>query len=169
MFRKNLLLILLIILVFVLHQSLFLKLNARFNFWPAIMAFIIFVFGYKTVLNWGVVAGFLLDLFSALPFGINLISLFIIILILYLLIKNLITNRSLFSLLILSLVATLVSGGLFYFASIIFKSGEGIKLDFINLNTFFVQLVSNLIFTLLAFFVTLYFTKKLNTNLILGK
>src|SRR4030043_1581982 len=94
---KYILICLLILLVFIIHQSFLLPLNWRFNFWPAIFVFILFVFNYKTALLWGISLGFLLDHFSPLFFGTHLIILYLIISILYLLTQHLITNRSILS------------------------------------------------------------------------
>ncbi len=160
---------LLILVVFIIHQSLILKLDWRFNFWPVILTFILFIFDYKLALFWGIGIGFLLDIFSTLPFGSHLIILFLIVLFLYLLTKHLITKRSFLSILILTLMATFLYDILLYFIKLLIRSNGLNKIIIINLNTIFVQLVSNSILIFLLFIITLYFTRRLNTDLIVRK
>lgn len=166
--KKIVLIILLILIVFIIHQSLILKIDWRFNFWPVILTFILFIFGHKLALFWAIVIGFLLDIFSVLPFGTHLIILFLIIIILYLLTKHLLSNRSILSILILTILATLLYNFFLFLSSQIFIRLFNIEnIMIINLNTIFVQLISNIILAFLLFIITLYFTKKLHTNLII--
>lgn len=166
MLKKNLLIILLIIVIFILQQSFIMNLNWRFNFWPAILIFILFVFDSKLALFWGLIAGFLADIFSVMPFGTNLFVFLIMLLIIYLLIKDIITNRSLLSLLILVLGGTLIYNLSLWLLSLtvfkLFSLEENIHL---NLNTIFVQVVSNLILALVLFYITHRFTNKLKVSL----
>jgi len=165
MSKKIIFTILPIILIFILHQSLILKLNWRLNFWPVILVFILFIFDYKLSLIWALTVGFLLDLYSSLPFGFNLVILFLLTLTAYLLIRGFVTNRSFLSLLILAIFATL------FYNIFIFLSQELLiwLIDFnkiltFDLSTIFVQIVSNAVLTFLLFISTLKLTKRFQNN-----
>ena len=164
------LIILGILLVFILHQSFILKIDWRFNFWPVLLTFILFLFGSKIALFWGVGLGFLLDSTSILPFGTHLFLLFLIILILHFLTQSLLTIRSVLSVFILTLISTLFYNGFIYLVyKILIRFGNLTEVLTINLNTILVQLLSNLLLIFILFISTLYLTRRLHTNLVVKK
>ena len=167
MYKKYLLLVLLILVVFILHQSLIVNLNWHFNFWPAFLIFIIFIFKEKKALFWGIGIGFLLDIFSYIPFGINLVIFFLIISITHFLMKNLLTNRSILSLLILTLIATGIYDILYLIISKFAIQAGGLeKIIQLNFSTILFQIFANLILVLVLFLITLKFTKRIHSDLI---
>jgi cell shape-determining protein MreD len=67
----------------------------------SLVIFLVIIMDQKSALVWALVGGFLLELFSGLPFGATSISLLLTVLLTDFLFKNFFTNRSLYSLLIL--------------------------------------------------------------------
>jgi len=167
MYKKYLISFLLIIATFIIHQSLVLNLNWQFNFWPAILIFILFIFKEKTALVWGISIGYLLDHFSYIPFGVNLVILFLMISVVYFLIKNILTNRSVLSLLILTLVGTLIYDGLYLVVSgWLIKEVELESIIRLNLSGILLQIFANLILVFVLFLIVIKFTKRLQSDLI---
>lgn len=168
MFKKYLLIALLIIFIFILQQSIILNLDPRFNLWPVIFVFTLFTFNEKLALIWTLSSSFLLDLYSPLPFGIYLVIYFIIIFIIYLLAKNFITNRSFLSLIILTLIASLIFNLLMFLCQEIFIWLSNLdRLLIINFQTILIQILSNTIIAVLLYIFTLKFSKKLKANSII--
>ncbi len=170
MLKKYLLSALLVITVFVLHQSLAAHLDWRFSLWPVILVFILFTFNENSALLWALISGFLLDLYSILPFGIYLIVLFLVILIIYLLAKNFVTNRSFTSFFILTLIATGLHNLFLFLSQILFSwLGNLEKIIIFNLSTILFQILTNIILCIVLYFITSKFTKKLKTDLIINR
>lgn len=170
MLKKYFFITLLIILIFILHQSLAAHLDWRFNLWPVILVFILFTFNENLALLWTVIIGFLLDLYSVLPFGIYLITLFLVILIIYLLAKNFVTNRSFLSFFILTLTASVLHIIFLYFAQSLFTWLSNLeKIMIFNLSIIFFQILTNVILCIILYFITSKFTKKLKTDLIINR
>ncbi|KKR21890.1 MAG: hypothetical protein UT48_C0002G0023 [Parcubacteria group bacterium GW2011_GWE2_39_37] len=71
-----------------------------------VLLFILVLGDLKTALFWSLVTGFLVDLFSFTPFGLNLISLTITIIATNFLLVGFFTDRSLYSFLTLTIVAS---------------------------------------------------------------
>lgn len=67
---------------------------------------IISVFGFEMASWWVIAAGFLLDIFSFTVFGVNIISLIFALIITEFLLVNFFTNRSLYSYLALTFIAS---------------------------------------------------------------
>ncbi len=167
MYKKYLIMILLILLVFILHQSLLINLNWQFNFWPVILTFILFIFKEKVALIWVVGVGYLLDNFAYIPFGINLVILFCMIGVVYFLMKRLLTNRSILSFLILTLIATLIYDGLFLLlSSFAINLADLQSIIRLSWSTILWQILANLILGVILFLITFKFTKRLQTDLI---
>ncbi len=168
--KKYFFIILLIIFVFILHQSLIANFDWRFNLWPVILVFVLFAFNENLALLWGIVSGFLLDLYSILPFGINLITFFLIIFIIYLLAKNFVTNRSFLSFFILCLIAVFLNIGFLFLAQKLFSwFGNLEQIIIFNWSTIFFQILTNIILCIILYFITAKFTKKLKTDLIISR
>lgn len=170
MYKKYLLTILAIILVFIFLESFMGTLNWRFSFWPAILAFILFIFGKKIALIWAIGLGFLQDEFSTLPFGIHLLTFFCLTLILYFLIQKILSNRTFLSLLTLSVIATLLSAFLLYLFCIIGSAIFGNeKLFSFSLQNILVQLLGNIILTIIIFIIIFFLSKKINADWLINK
>ena len=120
MFKKYIAIFLIICIIFIIHQSIILRLDARFNFWPAMIIFLIIIFGLRLGLIYSLAWGFLIDLYSPLPFGTFLIIFFLIAVICYFLAKNFFTDRSLLSFLILGLLATTLNYFLLFYTKDIY-------------------------------------------------
>jgi rod shape-determining protein MreD len=170
MFKKYSFTFLLILLIFFFHQSAILAINWRLNFLPAILVFVLFAFNKNLALFWSISLGFLLDVYSALPFGSHLISLYLILLAVFFLAKNFITNRSYLSLTILTILATLLNNLFLYLIQkIILLSSVPNKLIIINWQIVFIQIISNLILISIIFYITYKFTTRLKTDSIITK
>ena len=168
MYKKYFGVSLLVLALFVIQHSLITRLDAGLIFWPAIISFIIIVFGHRLGLIWGLIIGFLLDIFSPLIFGSHLMIFFLITIVIYLLAKNFLTDRSVMSFIILSLTAALIYVFLLYLIQMILikLAGQNQILNF-NLKSLFIFLGANLVLTLILFLFTLKFSKKLETNILM--
>ena len=168
MLKKYLLTFFLIVSIFIFHQSVILNFDWRLNLWPIILVFILFTFSSELSLFWVTVVGFLLDLYSVLPFGIYLSLLFLCLFVIYILAKNFITNRSLISFLILSLLATILFNLELFVVQKFFLWFDVLDKELIiSFKIILIQMVSNLILALILFFITFKFTNKLKTDLII--
>ncbi|PIT89794.1 hypothetical protein COU23_01985 [Candidatus Kuenenbacteria bacterium CG10_big_fil_rev_8_21_14_0_10_36_11] len=168
MYKKYFRISLLVLALFVIQHSLITRLDARLIFWPAIISFIIIVFGHRLGLIWGLIIGFLLDIFSPLIFGSHLMIFFLITIVIYLLAKNFLTDRSVMSFIILSLTAALIYVFLLYLIQMILikLAGQNQIFNF-NLKSLFIFLGANLVLILILFLFTLKFSKKLETNILM--
>lgn len=73
-----------------------------------VLVFILGLVGFNSAFWWAVGAGLFLDIFSFLPFGINLLCLLATLLLINFLLTNFFTNRSLYSFLVLNFFYTLI-------------------------------------------------------------
>lgn len=135
----------------------------NFNFILVVLVFILMLSDFKMALWWAMGAGFLLDIYSFLPFGIYLISLFLTILVANFLLVNFFTDRSLDSFMALTFFSTLFYSLLFYLSA--FSTGMLGK-GVITFNQEFwlnlgIQLFLNLLFVFLFFYVISFVSKRL--------
>jgi hypothetical protein len=72
------------------------------------LVFILGLGGFNLAFWWAIGAGFLTDIFSFMPFGINLFCLLAALFIVNFFLANFFTNRSLYSFLVLNLLYTLI-------------------------------------------------------------
>ena len=143
------------------------NLDWHFNFWPAILIFILFIFKERVALIWCISIGYLLDHFSYIPFGVNLIILFLMISGVYFLMKNVLTNRSIFSLFILTLIGTLIYDGLYLLTTgWLIRAGDLETILRLNFLGIIWQVLANTILTFIMFLIVLKFTKRLQSDLI---
>lgn len=106
------------------------------------------LFDYFEVFFLSIVLGFLNDIFNFHHFSFNLIAFFLTSLVIYLILKNIITNRSLYSFLFLSLIALIVNKLLFILFSWIFNLKIAFSFNFLEL---FSELLINLLVVLIIF------------------
>lgn len=107
---KNFLILLIIIIVFISQTSFLLSLDwfsHRVNLILVLIVSITLVRGYHQGLVWTLVAGGLMDLYSGFPFGTITLALLLSIILGHHLFKNFLTNRSLYSLTLIIIGATL--------------------------------------------------------------
>lgn len=128
---------------------------SHFNLILVILIFILILGGFKLSLWWAIGAGFLLDVYSFLPFGIYLISLFSMVLLTDFLLANFFTDRSLYSFLALTFFSTLFYSFLFYLLTYIFSFPE-IKISVFGGKEFWLVLGFQLFFNLLSVFLLFY-------------
>ncbi|MFH1766989.1 MAG: hypothetical protein ABH826_02765, partial [Patescibacteria group bacterium] len=104
---KYVLQIITFIFLFVIQVSFFSAspfLRENFNIILIALIYFLQAFDIKQGLILGVVLGLILDIFSAYPFGIMLISLIITLIVTTILLSNVFTNRSLLSFLLLIVI-----------------------------------------------------------------
>lgn len=120
-----------------------------------ILIFILGFAGLDSALYWAVGAGFILEIFSFLPFGVYLISLALTIAAASLLLNYLFTNRSLYSFLMLAAITTAIYNFIIY-AFIFFFNGVD-KLEPLSgsriLISFSEQIGLNLLATAIIFYI----------------
>ncbi len=128
---------------------------SHFNLILVILIFILMFSGFKLSLWWAIGAGFLLDTYSFLPFGVYLISLFLTVLLANFLLANFFTDRSLYSFMALTFFSTLFYSFLFYLLTYIFSFPE-IKVSVLGGKEFWLALGFQLFFNLLSVFLLFY-------------
>ncbi len=119
-----------------------------------VLIFILGFSGFNFAAWWSVGAGFMLDIFSFLPFSAYLISMSLTVIIANFLLNYFFTNRSLYSFLALVALATAVYELIINFISIIFiETDQYWFLADLNFwTTILKQLSLNLLFTLLIYY-----------------
>lgn len=165
---KTIIVNLFFILILFLLQASFLSGLPVLNNLNLILIILIFILSLKGVefaFGWLLAIGFLLDIFSFLPFGMHLFSLFLTISLINFLVINFFTNRSLFSYLALVTCATILyeifSRGMIYLFNLFYYKEAALVF---NLNFFkaeLYQLFSNLIFTIIIFYIVNFLYIKL--------
>jgi len=120
----------------------------------SVVIFLTVIMSYHQGLWWAFGSGLFLELYSGLAFGITILSLILVVILINILFNNFFTNRSLYSLIFLGLIATIsytfIIWG-FNFLTLIFGSAEIL----INLNFWyhlFWQSILNLIILTIIFF-----------------
>ncbi|MBU1149290.1 rod shape-determining protein MreD [Patescibacteria group bacterium] len=95
---KRIITIILVVLILVIQISFL----SNFEFWRPklnliiiLLTFLLLTAGYQQALIWGLISGYLLDYYSAWPFGLITFSLITSIFIVYLIGQHYLTNRSL--------------------------------------------------------------------------
>jgi len=166
MFKKILLNLILAFLIFIFAQII-IALDWRLNLWPTLVAYLVMVFDLEKSFLWSLTAGFLFGLFSILPFGIHLLIMYLVVTALYLLTKNFLTNRSFISFMALSLISSLIFQGLLLLSEKILISFNLLdKILTFTFYDFFIYLLANIIFMIIAFLITLKFTRRLSVSVI---
>lgn len=102
----------LVVVLSLLQISLISSLPIPFNSINIILVTLLFLLLFDDLamlLSWLVISGFVLSIFSYLPFGLAIIALWITILFCYFLFYQVLTNRSLYSLLILVVIANFLN------------------------------------------------------------
>ena len=135
------------------------------------IAILLLFYQSNFLLYFVIISGIILDIYSILPFSIITIGLIATIFLLNLLFKNLFTNRSLYSLLLLGLIGTitynLISNILIYLTYLLKLTEyypEINKLFFLNLTY---QIIANLVFLSLIWFLSNLFKHKLQKTFFL--
>ncbi len=163
------LVVLLIVILQISWLSNFEFFRTRLNIVLILLTFFILLLGFKGTLVWAVGAGYLLDYFSSLPFGLITISLLISLVIIYLLFRNVLTNRSFISFILLISVFTLtfnlclLLGGLFI-------STLGLidwNWQFSQLVIIFLQVIFNVVLASLVFLVYTLVTNRLKRSFLI--
>lgn len=137
------------------------------NFNLALVALIVILgfFGLNESLWWALGVGFLLDLFSFAPFGVFLISLVLAVLLADFLLNNFFTNRSLYSFLALTFFSTVFYFLIFivinYMARLVILKDVKLIFNFNFLLDFGAQIVLNLIFVLVSFYLAGFLSARL--------
>lgn len=130
-----------------------------------VLIFIIAVSGLKFSLWWAAGAGFLMDVFSFLPFGTYLLSLAAISILIYFSLKNFFTDRSLYSFLALAVIATFSYGIFMKFASYLMHFFGGNDFFLILNKKFWINELYQLALNLISVSVIFYFFNLLSTKL----
>ncbi|NQU83298.1 MAG: hypothetical protein HQ536_01160 [Parcubacteria group bacterium] len=160
-----------IIFLLVVYEATFVQVfDHPLSYLDVVLSVIIYltvVFNLNLALWWSVVAGFLVDLYSLLPFGTTIFALIITAFVIRYLFITFFTNRSLYSLLLVGALGTLVYKIIIFGASFLpflFDRGYQIfSLDFNVVKAAFLSIVLNLIFLAVIFYLTNLFSKRLKS------
>ena len=166
MIRKIVLQALLILLLVVVQMSFINNFNAPLKYFSLVLSTLIFIaviFSYYTALAWGLIVGFLMDMFSILPFGIHMATIFLTILVVNLLVNRIFTNKSIYTVAILGLIGTLFCNLLLILFNLLTFYFKVTDLEVFFTKYIFIstcwQVILNLIF-LTILFITLWLTSK---------
>ncbi len=168
MYSKIFLNVLLIIGLVAIQQSFINNLSAWFNNLNLVLVILVFILGlsnFKLALCWAIGLGFMLDIFSFLPFGIYLTCLSLTIILTHLLLTNFFTNRSLYSFLALTILATVYYNLFFYSIIYIDRQISGPETVFgLGVNFWQAKLVElglNMFAALIIFYLVNFISNKL--------
>jgi len=143
---------------------------SQFNFVLVCLLFLGFVYNFKSSLLYALVIGFILEIYSALPFGAIIIALLLALFACEKIFISILTNRSFYTILILTFVATaLYQITIFGFLNLkvlaMFENFEyAMFLKSSVINALY-ALTMNLIFSSLLYWVFSFFTKRFSAIL----
>ena len=129
------------------------------NIVVVVLVFTCVVYRFYLGVVYGLFVGFVLDLYSVLPFGVIIISLMITLFIVYNIFEHLLTNKSFYTLIGLSILATLLySFILFGFRAAVYFSMTKDLGSVQNFGAFYVndllwQLLFNVVLTIVMFII----------------
>lgn len=139
-----------------------------FNLLLATLIILLFLIDFKLVVYLTVISGLLLDIYSSLPFGIFMVSMFLAISISDFLLFNFFTNRSFYSVISLGLSAIL-SFNIIFLISLGAAYLLGISNFYVD-NSYWLRLIYQIINILIVlsifFFIINLFSRKFKTNFI---
>lgn len=128
----------------------------NFNFALVALIVILLVSSFSTSLWWAIGVGFLLDIYSFLPFGVYLACFFFTVLVANFLLVNFFTDRSLYSFLALIFLSSICFNFLFY-SFIYFLEIFGVTSAVVVLGRiFWINLTWQIFFNTLAVFILFY-------------
>jgi rod shape-determining protein MreD len=164
--------ILAVAIIFVFQVSF---LNSLPYFWgrgnlPLIsIIFILAAFNFRTALWWALGFGLLLDVYSFGFFGVNVLSLLLVLAVIAYLLNNFFTNRSFYSFLVLVFFANLAFNFSYDILSLFWRlfSGGFIGSAWENMREIFLkELAADLLFTSAIFLIINSFSKRLKPEFI---
>jgi len=167
--------ILLIFILTMIQFSFISGLPAPFNNLNLILISLVFILAFTSLdaaLWWAVLFGFLLDIFSFSFFGQHLISLTLTTVLVYLLLNNFFTNRSLYSLLALVSFATIIYEVCLNSFSYIVNFTNKTNVIFFGINFWqakLIQLSLNLLLALILFYSLHFISNRLSPVFLLKK
>lgn len=130
-----------------------------------ILIFVLSLIDLDTAMWWAVGAGFLLDIFSFMPFAFYLVCLFLTIVIANFLLVNFFTDRSLYSFLALTGLTTVIYEFFLavfkFFLRLFYGNGVNISLS----SGFWIEKISQLGFNLLAVLLLFYLINYISNRL----
>jgi len=145
----------------------------NFNFLLVVIVFITIIFGFNLGFIWAIFIGLFMSIYSYMPIGSYILIFLLIVFIIDFLYKNVLTNFSLYSSLILMIVATLIFNFvlvllnyLLYFFGLI---SLYIVLDSSYWQSFIWQLILNIVIMTIIFLLSKATIKKLNLAFLIKK
>jgi len=155
MWYRTLLALILILLILIFQITFLGNLSGIFNLILVVLVLLISLTDFKKAAVFSLISGSIMDIYSNLPFGIFLISLFLVAIVLELFFVNFFTNRSFYSLILMGLIAVL-----FYHLFFILISGflylVGVSLFFVSQGywlEFFGQLITTILILIFCFWI----------------
>jgi hypothetical protein len=136
-----------------------------------ILIFILGFYSFDSAALWAVSVGFLLEIFSFLPFGAYIFSLSLTILIANFLLNHFFTNRSLYSFLALTGLATIIYGLIINFFVFIFVEANSFAMMVGGVFWFSLleQISMNLLATLIIYYAIYFLGKNLKPVFLIKK
>jgi rod shape-determining protein MreD len=168
MYLKIIINILLILILAVIQFSFISGLPVgleNLNLVLVVLIFILSLYSLESALWQAAGMGLILDIFSFLPFGVFLISLFLSCLAANFLLVNFFTNRSFYSFLALAAITSFFYGFIFNLINYFFQLDFSEKIFFIFNSSFWKELAYQTAFNLIAVIIIFYMVNFLSKKL----
>ncbi|NUM25408.1 MAG: hypothetical protein HUU49_02155 [Candidatus Buchananbacteria bacterium] len=137
------------------------------NLMLSLITFLAVIVSYRQALIWAFVSGLFFELYTALPFGVTSLSLIFSVIAINFLFSNFFTNRSLYSLILLGFVVSVIYNLLIFLFSLVgvvaFNAVYLFNFDFVS--TFFWQPILNVLILGIIFFTFNFSTGRLRNVL----
>jgi hypothetical protein len=151
----------LLLLVFFLVFGLITPLFCFFNHFPVILVYLLIFLPPYIQKFWIFGLGLLMDLFSALPFGLYLLIFYLLFLFCQYLIRKFFSNQSLGAFLFLVLSAETVFKAMLWLFGRLLALLHYAPLPFFSFSNLLLSLGVNLVIALILFFITNFFSSRL--------
>lgn len=139
-----------------------------FNLVLATLVILLFLIDFKGLIFFSLGSGFILDLYSSLPFGLFMVSLFLTAAILEIFLFNFLTNRSFYSVVSLGFLAVILFNSWFLIISALtyLFGWSDFYFDFRSWPRLLYQLINISIILIIIFFIVNALSKKFKSNFI---
>lgn len=139
-----------------------------FNLTLSLLVFLLFMMDFNWVMFLAVLSGFIFDIYSSLPFGVFMVSMLGVSIVLKIILTNLFTNRSFYSVISLGIVGVVLFNLIFLaVGGIVYLLGwSNFYIDSSYLVRLLYQVINAMIVLSVLFFLANSFSRKFKPNFI---
>lgn len=158
MWRHHLLISIIVYILVLLQTSFFYTDDwlGKINFILLLLISLLFIYSFNYALVWAIISGYLLDLYSNMGFGFNIVGLIITIVLINYLLKNVIYFRYRWAFILLVFIAVIFFNLFITFVSYLFFK---LNFEYYYFSFNFINILFQLIIDFFVIFVILYFQK----------